>query len=175
MRIALGRRGDYSVRAVLDLARHYGSGRRKTREIASAMDIPELYLPQLLASLVRVGLLRAVAGPDGGYTLSRDPQTITLLEVVESAEGPVRATQCLLRGGPCDWDEVCPMHRSWSRAQDALVGELERTTFGDLAREDEAIEQHRYLGAPPPVSHRSLRRGTRNRRDDTSGGSDSGR
>lgn len=170
MRITLGRRGDYSVRAVLDLARHYGSGRRKTREIASAMDIPELYLPQLLASLVRAGVLTAVAGPDGGYTLSRDPQTITLLEVVESAEGPLRTAQCLLRGGPCDWDEVCPLHRSWSRAQDALVGELEHITFGDLAREDEAIEQHRYPGDPSPASHRQPRRGTRDRPGGASGG-----
>jgi Rrf2 family protein len=170
MRIALGRRGDYSVRAVLDLARHYGSGRRKTREIASAMGIPELYLPQLLASLVRTGVLTAVAGPDGGYTLSRHPQTITLLEVVESAEGPLRTGRCLLRDGPCDWDEVCPVHRSWSGAQDALVGELEDTTLWHLAREDEAIEQHRYQGDPSPTSHRQRRRGVCDRPDGASGG-----
>lgn len=49
MQIALGRKGDYSVRAMIDLARHYGDGRRKARQIARTMDIPERYLPQLLA------------------------------------------------------------------------------------------------------------------------------
>jgi DNA-binding IscR family transcriptional regulator len=40
MQIALGHKGDYAVRAVLDLAQHYGHGRRKAREIAKAMRIP---------------------------------------------------------------------------------------------------------------------------------------
>ncbi|MHC4067293.1 MAG: RrF2 family transcriptional regulator, partial [Planctomycetota bacterium] len=69
MRVALGRKADYSVRAVLDLASHFGRGRRKAREIATVMDIPERYLGQILADLVRADLLSAVAGPDGGYSL----------------------------------------------------------------------------------------------------------
>ena len=65
MQVAMGRRGDYSVRAVLDLARHYEGGRRKARQIAVHQDIPRQYLPQILAPLVRAGLIDAVAGPDG--------------------------------------------------------------------------------------------------------------
>lgn len=49
----VGPEGDYAVRAALYLARHYGHGRRKTREIAADMDIPEKYLPQVLGELVR--------------------------------------------------------------------------------------------------------------------------
>ncbi len=140
MEIALERRGDYSVRAVIDLARHYGQGRRKAREIARVMDIPARYLPQLLAPLVHRGLLVATAGPDGGYALALDPASITVLEVIEAAEGPVESPRCVLRGGPCDWDETCPLHETWSRARDALAGELDRTTFAELATLDEAIE-----------------------------------
>src|SRR5690606_33444564 len=100
VQVTLGRKGDYTVRAVLNLARHYGAGRRKSREIAAEMDIPERYLPQILANLVRHGLLVAVAGPDGGYALARDPGDITLFEVVEVAEGPIALESCVLRGGP---------------------------------------------------------------------------
>src|SRR3990172_10072995 len=67
MQIALGRKGDYAVRAVLELARHYGAGRRKAREIAAEMDIPHRYLQQILNTFVRSDLLTAAAGPDGGY------------------------------------------------------------------------------------------------------------
>lgn len=144
MKVTLGRKGDYSVRAVLDLARHYGQGRRKSREIAAEMDIPERYLPQILAALVRDGLLVAVAGPDGGYALARDPAEVTLFEVVEAAEGPVGVEACLLRGGPCDWEDACPLHVPWTRAQQALTTQLQSTTFLELAQVDAAIEQGRY-------------------------------
>ena len=141
MEIALERRGDYSVRAVIDLARHYGSGRRKAREIATVMDIPVRYLPQLLAPLVHRGLLVATAGPEGGYALTRDPASISVLEIIEAAEGPLESPRCVLRGGPCDWDETCPLHETWGRARNALAAELSRTSFAELAAVDEAIEQ----------------------------------
>lgn len=140
MQVTLGRKGDYSVRAMLDLARHYDRGRRKSREIAAAMDIPARYLTQILANLVRHGLLEAVAGPDGGYSFARPPAEVTLLEVVEAAEGPIGINQCVLRGGPCDWKHACPLHEAWSRAQQALATELASTTFADLAAADTALE-----------------------------------
>lgn len=152
MRVALGRKGDYAIRAVLDLARHHGDGRRKAREIASEMDIPARYLPQILAILVRAKLLIAVAGRKGGYALARDPQTISLLEVVEAAEGPVDREECVLRGGPCDWEQACPVHQAWSRAQKAFVDQLRATTFAELARIDESIQAGTYelpSDAPP--------------------------
>ncbi|RJQ08196.1 MAG: Rrf2 family transcriptional regulator [Dehalococcoidia bacterium] len=145
MEIALERRGDYSVRAVIDLARHFGKGRRKAREIATVMDIPVRYLPQLLAPLVHRGLLVATAGPEGGYALARDPASITVLEVIEAAEGPLESPRCVLRGGPCDWDETCPLHETWGRARDALAAELGRTTFAELAAVDEAIQSRPVL------------------------------
>ncbi len=151
MQVTLGRRGDYAVRAMLDLARHHGTGRRKTREIAEAMDIPQRYLTQILAVLVRQGLLAAMAGPDGGYSLTSDPGDVSLLEVVEAAEGPIALAQCVLRGGPCDWEQACPLHASWCRAQEALVRELAATSFAELAAADEALGAGTYQG--PNADH----------------------
>jgi Rrf2 family protein len=139
MQASLGRKGDYSVRAVLDLARH-GGARRKAREIAGEMDIPLRYLTQILASLVQHGLLAAVAGPTGGYTLARPPQDISLLEVVEAAEGPITLEQCVLRGGPCSWQDSCPVHIPWARAQAAMATQLAATSFADLARSAAEID-----------------------------------
>jgi len=161
MRIELGRKGDYAVRATLSIARWQHAGRRKAREVAAEMDIPARYLPQILAELVRAGLLRATAGPDGGYTLARPAAETSLLEVVEAAEGPLRTDVCVLRGGPCDWDAVCPLHVIWSDAERALRDRLEAATFADLASLDEDIEQQRY--AVPVEPHRvpNTRRGIR--------------
>jgi Rrf2 family protein len=144
MQIALGRKGDYSVRAVLVLARQYGEGRRKSREIARVMDIPERYLPQVMAPLVRGGLVFASAGPNGGYELARAPRELTLLDVIEAAEGPIAEEHCLLAGGPCDWEPVCPVHDSWANAYAVLSKALRRTTFAQLAENDRLLEQGRF-------------------------------
>lgn len=133
MQVKLGRKGDYAVRAVLDIARNSDAGRRKAREIAASMEIPDRYLTQILAELVGEGLLNAVAGPDGGYSLARSPETITLLDVVEIAEGPIGLDGCVLRDSPCQWVEVCPIHIPWARGQNALKAELSKATFADLA------------------------------------------
>ena len=144
MQVTLDRKGDYSVRAVLDIARHHGKGRRKARQIASVMDIPARYATQILADLVRHDLLTAVAGPDGGYTLARPPEEITLLDVVDAVEGPTTLDTCVLRGGPCDWTDACPIHVTWWKAQTAFVDTLGGTTFAELVDIDAAIEAGTY-------------------------------
>ena len=150
MQVTLGRKGDYSVRAVLDVARHSDTGRRKAREIAREMEIPHSYVAQILADLVRHGLLTAVAGPSGGYRLSRPSSQITLLEVVEAAEGQTTLETCVLRGGPCDWIDACPVHETWWRGQTALRESLAATTFADMVAIDKAIEDGSYR-LPPEV------------------------
>ena len=144
MQATLGRKGDYSVRAAIDVARYHGQRRRKAREIAATMDIPVRYIPQILANLVRAGLLKAVSGPDGGYTLASEPAAITLLDIVVAAEGPVELDACLLRGGPCDWEHACPLHIPWSNAQTALSSELSNWTLEALASTDKRIQSGSY-------------------------------
>jgi Rrf2 family transcriptional regulator, iron-sulfur cluster assembly transcription factor len=147
VRISLHRRGDYAVRAVLDLARHHGGPRRKGRDISTAMAIPPNFLPQVLGDLVRAGLVSSASGPDGGYALLREPEDISLLEVVELAEGPLRSGQCVLRGGPCRWEDACAVHEPFSAAQDAFEGQLAATSFAALAAADAELDaEHRSRG-----------------------------
>ncbi len=134
MKISLGKKGDYSVRVVLDLARNYRGGRRKAREIASAMMIPRKYVLRILADLVRSGLITATAGRGGGYELARSPSTIRMLDVVEASEGPIELRVCLLRGIPCASEGTCAVHETWSEAQDAMMRRLRRTNFAQIVR-----------------------------------------
>jgi Rrf2 family protein len=148
MQVQLGQRGDYAVRAVLHLAR--AGERRRARDIAAAMSIPETYLPQILGALIRQGIVTSVAGPGGGYALARDPADVSLLDVVEAAEGPVRSGTCMLRGGPCYWDgRRCAVHDSWAQAQDSLAGSLAGVTFETLARRDAELEAGSTNGRRP--------------------------
>lgn len=136
MDLGLTKRGDYAVRAAISLAQGYGNGYRKIREIAEEMDLPLRYTPQILVLLARSGLAEARAGRDGGYRLSRPPEEISLLEVVEAAEGELTSTRCTLRGGPCRWDDRCAVHDAWVAARTAFTDKLRSTTLGEIARED---------------------------------------
>jgi Rrf2 family protein len=133
VRIELTRRGDYAVRAMLDLARHDPTARRSVREIAAAMAIPVRFLPQVMGDLVRAGLVEAHIGRAGGYRLRRPAATITVLEVVEAIEGDSRRATCVLRGGPCGLDGTCDVHDVFASAQEGLLAPLAATTLADLA------------------------------------------
>jgi Rrf2 family protein len=141
MDLTLKRRGDYAVRAAIALAREADSGRAvKNREIASEMGLPFRYTPQILRLLARAGLAEARAGRGGGYRLTRRPKDISLLEVVEAAEGPLAPERCTLRGGPCRWDDMCAVHPSWEAATEALRASLGAVTLADVSEVDRGLE-----------------------------------
>lgn len=137
--LALGRRADYSLRAVLHLARHDDGRLRSARAIAEAMDVPATYLPQLLAVLVDTGIVASETGRSGGYRLARRPDRITLLDVIDAVE-PERSPTCVLRGGPCAWEGRCAFHEPWAAAKQALLDRLGATTFADVVDNDPAGE-----------------------------------
>jgi Rrf2 family iron-sulfur cluster assembly transcriptional regulator len=141
MDLALTRRGDYAVRAALCLARWAGEGRYvKIREVAQAMALPASYTPQVLRLLADAGLAEARAGRDGGYRLTRPPAEVPLLDVVEAAEGPFTLERCILRGGPCHWEQACAVHAAWSAGVQACRDSLRRTTLADLVAADARLE-----------------------------------
>ncbi|MDA8293031.1 MAG: Rrf2 family transcriptional regulator [Actinomycetota bacterium] len=151
--MTLSKRGDYVVRSALALARAWPTGEpRKIREVVAEMGVPQTFASQILAELVRAGLASSKAGKDGGYRLSRAPEEIALVDVVEAGEGPLRAERCALGDGPCRWDEVCPLHETWRTATEALRQVLGATTLADLAQRDLDLEAGR--ASPVPDSHR---------------------
>ncbi len=161
MPVTLGKHGDYAVRAALDLARHWGDGPRKAREIAVSMDIPPDFLRRILSELVAQGLLTSSAGSKGGYVLARSPEEISLLDIVEPAEQLLASDRCVLRGGPCDWSDVCAIHDPWCIARKAFAESLDTTNLAQLASVDYDIEHESYTPTHPshavPTSRRGLR------------------
>jgi Rrf2 family protein len=161
VQLALTKQADYAIRALLDLAHHHPQ-RRTTRQVTRAMDLPRNMMTQILATLVRHDILESQAGPTGGYTLARPLQKITLLQVIETIEGPVTHDECALGGGTCEWETICPLHETWSHAKTRLTERLAATTFADLTQTDQAIRQGTYTPPPdtPPHPHTPPRQGT---------------
>ncbi len=102
-----------------------------SREIATRFEISEAHLAKVLQRLVKVGLLRSVRGPKGGFVLTREPGSVTLLEIFESIEGPFEPDQCLLSSAICDGD-TCILGRIVVEANNMLRTRLEKTTLVEV-------------------------------------------
>lgn len=138
------RRGDYAVRAALHLAKQWPDRQHiKIRDVAAAMALPAGYTPRVLKMLAEAGLAEARAGRQGGYRLAAAPETISLLAVVEAAEGSFTLDRCILRGGPCHWEDACAVHAAWATAMQACRESLRATTLADLVRADDELRQSR--------------------------------
>ena len=153
MNMTLSKRGNYVVLSALCLAWAYESGEyRKIREVVATMKIPQTFASQILAELVKAGVATSKAGKDGGYRLTRSPKEITMLEVIEAGEGPLRAERCALQDGPCRWDFACPLHWIWGDSIDAFRDNLAKVTLASLVANDKALELNTFR--MPETSHR---------------------
>lgn len=102
----------YALHAVVHLARTDQAGPLASHQIAKAKGIPERFLLKILKPLVAAGILRSTKGPHGGYTLARPAGDITMLEVIEAVEGPIRGQVAFAapdgaRGLNRKLDQVC--------------------------------------------------------------------
>jgi Rrf2 family protein len=144
MRLDLNRESEYAIRALVVLAID-GDRPLSGREIAGRIDVPERYLSRVLAELGWAGIVTSRIGRSGGYVLGRDPERLSLLEVVESVEGPARSRRCVLRqqGAPichapstpvgCRPDGVINTlgdHRAAPAPSSSPLGEPSRTRKG---------------------------------------------
>jgi len=154
MKLVPTRRTDYGIRALIFLARDPGA-HAKASAIGAAMEIPTGFLQQVLQELQRARLVTSRSGPSGGYALAREPDSITIREIVEALEGPIGASECALRGGPCHWDDVCALHWVWSSARTALCEQLDAATLARVAADDTALAAG--TATIPTDSHRRAR------------------
>jgi Rrf2 family protein len=137
-------KGDYGVRALVELAHHFGEGPVQSAAIASRQSIPEPYLDQLLTSLRRAGFIRSVRGPQGGHALIRDPHDLKLSEVIVALEGSLAPIACLDDPEGCRTTTTCSLRPVWQEVEAATVKVLENITIADIAERERAGNVARY-------------------------------
>lgn len=130
----ISRQTDYAIRTIEFLARIPPGDLIQTREIARRQEIPEKYLPSIVRTLARAGLLKTLRGSNGGIRLARPPEEITLKDVVEAIDGPVIMNRCLIKPGDCTSPdgELCALHYFWERVSEDIQQELESVKVSDL-------------------------------------------
>ena len=134
--VAFSTKGEYGVRLMVQLGRHYGQGPASLAEIAAEEDLPRAYLEQLVMSLRDAGLVVSTRGAHGGYELARQPGDIRMSEVLRALEGPIAPMICATDDPEhavlCDRSSRCTVNLLWVRVRDAIAGALEGMTVADL-------------------------------------------
>ena len=121
------------LRAMVEFARHYGEGPTSTSAVARAQNLSQPYLERVVASLRRGGLLTSVRGAHGGYSLSREPDAITVADVFRAVEGMLLPLDCMNAGGTvCDRERVCATRSVWQLVAARLAETLDSTSLADL-------------------------------------------
>jgi len=141
-------KGDYGVRAMLDLAERSGQGPVQSEAIARRQGISEAYLDQLLTLLRRAGLVRSVRGPRGGHELARPSSEVSLLEVLTALEGdflsmgPGSGSGGTGSDGGQDLPSVRVQRELWAQVRATTERLLAGTTL------DALLERQRALSTP---------------------------
>lgn len=156
-------RGEYGVRLMVELARHYGAGPVSLSEMADHESLPRPYLEQLVVSLREAGLVTSTRGAHGGYELKRTPDEIRMSEVVTALEGPIAPMICAsedpMHAEMCERTGFCNVGKLWQRVRDAVIGALDSMTLDELAqpRSGHPVHSEPALLAVRPLSHRSTK------------------
>lgn len=145
-------KGEYGVRIMVDLARHYGGRPRSLTDIAQAESLPLAYLEQLVKLLreCEPALVSSTRGAHGGYRLSRSPQEISMGEIVRVLEGPIAPMICATEGEMtqiCGYLEACKTKYLWARVRDAVAQTLDTMTLAELvgASDAEATNSAQFI------------------------------
>jgi len=134
-------RGEYGVRAMVALAKNFGEGPMSISAVARESSVPYAYLEQLIVPLRRAGLVESKRGAQGGYVLSRAPETMRVGEIYRVMEGPVAPMECVSEDESeqtCPLIDNCETRPVWLKVRDSIVEAIDSMTLADLVRKDKA-------------------------------------
>jgi Rrf2 family cysteine metabolism transcriptional repressor len=138
-------KSEYAARAMIHLATEYPSGLPvKTDDIALEQHIPKKYLEQILLQLKRNALVKSKPGLNGGYSLGRSPEKISIADIIRTVEGPLAPVQCVSLTSyiPCSCvdESKCALKTVWQEARDTFVKVLEGISLADVVKRAKKLE-----------------------------------
>lgn len=132
----VSKRTDYALRALFTLVDHHGGAPIPIRELARRNDAPKRFLEQIMLDLKSQGWVTSVAGARGGYVLGKDPERITMGQIVRYFDGIIAPIDCvsITRYKRCSQESVCRFRRVFFDARNYVAQLMDRSTLADVAR-----------------------------------------
>ena len=121
---------DYAIRAMLELA--VADGLVKGERVATAQEIPQRFLENILADLKHAGLVSSQRGVDGGYALGRPAADISVADVIRAVEGPIASVRGVRPDDLEYTGTAAALPQTWLELRTAMRDVLETTSLADI-------------------------------------------
>lgn len=126
-------KGRYAVRMLVDLAEHKNDGFIALKDIADRQNISKKYLEQIVPLLNKSGILKANRGYQGGYMLAKNPDELTVCEVLKITEGSIAPVACLdFEPVQCERADECSTLYIWEGLYKVITDYLEGITIQNI-------------------------------------------
>ena len=139
--LRLSKKADYALMAMKHLAMRTDAASASAREIAEQYDIPLELMAKVLQRLARRGLVISLQGTRGGYRLGRETSKISVADIIEAIEGPLRVTACSTEAENCGQYSKCSVRDPLWRIKDRIVAALADCSLKEIASDT--------MGEPP--------------------------
>jgi len=128
----------YGIRAVVYLASRYPEKNNiGIKEISCDLMLPAPFMAKILQQLARHKILNSVKGPNGGFSLAKRPDTITVLDVIKIIDGEALFKNCLIHDGSCSEvkksRKTCTVHDDYSKIRANISNVFRKKTIAELA------------------------------------------
>lgn len=128
----LSTKGRYGLMAMFQLALDYGQGPISLKYIADKQGLSENYLEQLFSNLKKDGLISSTRGAQGGYILAREPENITVGQVLRSLEGHLAPAECAMHDSECSKELGCATKLVMVKIKDSIDTVVDSITLKDM-------------------------------------------
>jgi Rrf2 family iron-sulfur cluster assembly transcriptional regulator len=129
----------YALRALIYLAINNEDGKKKIgiKRIAKDINIPSPFLGKILQTLAKQKILDSTKGPNGGFSISKQMQKITLYEVIKIIDGNDLFDKCLISKKLCNEHEepFCLLHYHYQAIRTNIINMFSKHSIADLAME----------------------------------------
>ncbi len=143
----LSTRSTYGLRALVELGLAAGRGPLSAAAIAKQQVLSAAYLEQLLHRLKKQGVVRSIRGPKGGYLLAKDPEQMSVAEIVQILDGQTPMPNGDVKNGQRHAQRIA--HAVFRCVHERLVQSLDQVTLKDLCDEVRVLAgeplDHRYV------------------------------
>ncbi|MEZ6085469.1 MAG: Rrf2 family transcriptional regulator [Phycisphaerae bacterium] len=134
--LSLSRKSDYALLALAEMARGDDCS-VSVRMLADRLSVPPRMMTNILNSLTHRGLVKSCRGSQGGYSLARSPQEITVLALLEAIEGPAQLALCCCESEPAESDQcrikdVCEIKAPIRKIHEGICELLGQVTVHDI-------------------------------------------
>lgn len=138
------KKGEYALRALVDLALNYNKGLRQIQDIVREEVIPEKFLEQILLVLKNAGFVQSKRGVNGGYFLNKPPNEISLGDVIRLIDGPLAPLDCVSTVNVnCPKEITCGIRSIMVDVSNATAEILDRVTLVDVCNRTKGMTEGR--------------------------------